>query len=476
MCLVVAALALLASAASAAPAPVNQPSRLDPRWQERTRALLKEVIEIPSVAYRGQVPKVAEALARPLREAGIPEQDIHYLPYEGRPGDRTVALLVHWRALKPAKKPMLVIGHMDVVEAKREEWKFDPFVLREEGGYFYGRGTYDMKNALVAQVLAVAKLKQAGFMPNRDIILFFTGDEETAQNGALKGTTEWRSRLDAEFALNGDSAGGGYDATGRPLGFGLGAAEKVYQTYFLTVRNRGGHSSRPRTDNAIYELADALKRLEGHSFKPELNPTTRAYFTERQKVETGPLGVAMRRWLSDEGNREAADIVEASEVDVGQTRTSCVATMLKAGHAENALAQTATATVNCRIMPGTEPPAVQAELRRLMGSKIEIEPDPSFTGRSTPVFPLRTDVVSAFATAVRANHGPNAAVVPLMNTWASDSSFFRAAGIPTYDADGSWAILPEDDRTHGLDERIPVRAMYDDVLHWEMMLRELAGR
>lgn len=469
-------LAFAATTAAAQTNPVTVPSRLEPAWQAKTRDFFEKAIEIPTVIGRGQMPKMAALVADQLRAGGFADGDIQILPYEGLPGDDTAALIFRWRAEQPAKKPMMIIGHLDVVEAKREDWSFDPFEFREEDGYFYGRGTADMKNGIVATTTALIKLKQAGFKPRRDIILFFTGDEETKQNGALFGTTKWRQQLDAEFALNADGASGAFDRNGRILGFGLGAAEKVYQTYFFTVRNRGGHSSRPRPDNAIYQLADAIKKVQAHRFTPQLNPTTRAYFTERQKDEKGPLGDAMRRWLANEQDGEAADIIEASETEVGLTRTRCVATMLEAGHADNALPQSATATINCRMMPGTQPPAIQAELQRVVGPNVEIKPDPSFIGQPTPVLPLRDDVTQAFTRAVRAIHGPQAKIIPQMSTGTSDSSFFRAIGIPTYDVDGSWGISPDDERAHGLDERTPVRALYDDVLHWEMMVRDLAGR
>jgi acetylornithine deacetylase/succinyl-diaminopimelate desuccinylase-like protein len=244
-------LAFAATAATAAADPRTLPTKLEPAWQAKTRAMLKQLIEIPSVKGRNQAPKVAEAVAAELRAAGIPAADIRIIPYEGLPGDQTAALTARWRAPHASRKPLLLIGHMDVVEAKREDWKYDPFQLREEGGYFYGRGTWDMKGPIVAMTMAVAKLRQAGFKPDRDIILFFSGDEETMQNGAAFATTRWRDLVDAEFGLGGDGGHGYYDRSGRSLGFGLGAAEKVYQTYFFTTHNPGGHSGKPRPDNAI---------------------------------------------------------------------------------------------------------------------------------------------------------------------------------------------------------------------------------
>ncbi len=473
---IAACLVALAAPAMALPNPVAVPTQLDKSWQQRTRDLFQRTIEIPTVKGRGEVPRMAQLLANQFKAAGIAPADIKILPYEALPGDKTAALIVRWRAARPAKKPILVLGHMDVVEAKRADWKEDPFKFIEKDGYFYGRGTADMKNGIVATTMALLKLKAAGFQPTRDIILFFSGDEETGGVGATKGAGEWRGLTDAEFGLNADGGNGAYDRNFRPLGFTLTMAEKTFQTYFLTAHNRGGHSSRPRPDNAIYDLADALKALQNHRFTPMLNEATRAYFAARQMSEKGPLGDAMRRWLANPGDGAAADLIEANELEVGRTRTRCVATMLQAGHADNALPQSATATVNCRIMPGVEPKEVQAELQQLAGSKIHIAPDPSFLGTPTPASPLRPDIVSAVTKAVEHFHGPGMVIIPSMAVGASDGAFFRAKGIPVYDVDGGWGIVPDDERMHGLDERLPVRAMYDDVLHWEMLLRDLAGK
>ena len=469
-------LGLAASAASAATDPRTVPTQLPPAWQAKTRAVFKQAIEIPSVHHRGEVPKVAKLLADQFRAAGIPDADIHVMPYEGLPGDKTEALIVRWRSPHATKKPMLILGHMDVVEAKREDWKFDPFVFREEGGYFYGRGTADMKNGDVATTMAAVKLMSEGFKPDRDIIFFYSGDEETQGAGATLASTKWRNLTDAEFGLNADGGCASYDEKFRPMGCGISIAEKTFQTYFLTTHNPGGHSSKPRPDNAIYDLADALEKLRVHRFEPMLNPANRGYFEERAKEEgDSALGRAMRAWLANPNDGAAADIVEASPLDVGLTRTRCVATMLKGGHADNALPQSATATVNCRIMPGVQPKAVQAELQRMAGPKVEVTPDPSFIGVPTPATPLRPEVLAAVTKAIQHFHGPQMHVFPMMAAGASDGSFFRAQGIPVYDMDGSWGIAPLDDRMHGLDERTPVRSMYDDVVYWTMIIKSLAG-
>jgi acetylornithine deacetylase/succinyl-diaminopimelate desuccinylase-like protein len=317
------------------------------------------------------------------------------------------------------------------------------------------------------------RLRAEGFRPTRDLIVFFSGDEETEGKGAALGATEWRKWTEAEFALNSDGGGGAFTADGRPLGFGIDTAEKTYQTFTFSARNRGGHSSRPRPDNAIYDLAAALKRLEAHRFAPMLNETTRAYFTERAKMERGPLGEAMSRWIADPGDGAAADAIEASELEVGKTRTRCVATRLVGGHADNALPQLAQATINCRIMPGVDPATVEAELRQLAGPQIEVKvSDP---GTPTPPSPLREDVMRAYRSAVNKRH-PEVPVIPNMLTGATDGLYFRAAGIPVYGVDGSWGISPDDERAHGRDERLPVKALYDDVGHWVDMLKALAGK
>jgi len=466
---------LVLFAATAAANPVAQPSKLSPEWQAKTRAMFETAIEIPTVAGRGQMDEMAEFLAGELRAAGIPAEDIQIMPHEGIPGDQTVSLIARWRADKPTKKPIIILAHMDVVEAKRSDWKQDPFEFIERDGYFYGRGTSDDKQGVIATTAALLKLKAQGFKPSRDIILFFTGDEETAMNGARLGATEWLKDVGAEFALNADAGGGAYTADGKPLGFGLQTAEKIFQSYHFTVRNRGGHSSRPRPDNAIYDLAAALKKLESHRFQPMLNETTRAYFTERAKQEgESALGKAMRAWLANPDDGAAADAVEASPLEVGTTRTRCVATMLDGGHAENALPQMAQATVNCRIMPGLDPKTVEAELERIAGPGVDVTPFPN-QGRLSPVSPLRPDVANAYTRAVQALHGKGMQVIPQMSTGATDGSWFRANGVPVYGVEGSWGISPDDERAHGLDERLPVRAMYDDVAHWEMILTDLAG-
>lgn len=453
----------------ALPAIAHATPQSDP-WHAKARALLEHAVNVPTVAGRGRVPELAAYLADQYRAAGIPDADIKVIPYE-----KTAALVVRWRAPgTPAAKPIMVMAHMDVVEARREDWSAtDPFVFKEQGGYYYGRGTSDIKQGVAATTTAILKLKATGFVPKRDIIVFYTGDEETDGIGAELGATKWRDLLDVEYGLNADGGGGGFAPDGRALGFTLQTAEKTFADYTLTVRNRGGHSSKPRTDNAIYELANALQRLQTHRFEPVMNETTRAYFAGREKTESGPLGKAMRAWLRNPVDGSAADAIEFDEGEVGMTRTTCVATLLSGGHADNALPQTATATVNCRIMPGVSPDAVKLELEKIVADKgvVVARADKNAALLASP---LRADIVEAFTGAVHLHH-PTSPVFPEMSTGASDARPFRVNGIPVYGVDGSWGIVPTDLRAHGRDERLPVKALDDDVDHWVYLLGRLAG-
>ncbi|MEO7178485.1 MAG: M20/M25/M40 family metallo-hydrolase [Allosphingosinicella sp.] len=464
----VLALGLLSTTALAAdPAP--------DKWDAKAREIFAHAIEIPTVMGRGKVPELAQYLADQYKAGGWAEGDIHVIPYEGAPGDKTAAFIARWPAAKPSgKKPILLMAHMDVVEAKRDDWSIEPFTLTEKEGYFYGRGTSDIKQGITSVTTALLRLRAEGFKPKRDIVVLFTGDEETQGNGARLAATEWRKWTEAEFALNSDGGGGGFAKDKRALGFAMQTAEKTFSMYTFTVRNRGGHSSKPRPDNAIYKLAHAIERLEAYRFTPMLNETTKAYFGVREKGEKGPLGDAMRAWLANPDDGKAADFIEADEGEVGLTRTRCVATRLEGGHADNALPQLARATINCRIMPGTEPAAVRDELERLV-SDPEVKVERTDNQAMSLASPLRPDVLAAYTAAVHARH-PAAPIMPEMSTGASDARPFRVAGTPVYGVDGSWGIVPDDLRAHGRDERLPVKALYDDVDHWTDMLKALAGK
>ena len=469
------AFAALASTAAGAAAP-----SLSPAQRAATHAMFEHIINTPTVIGRHNVPAMAQYLADQFKAAGFPAADVHVIPYHTGSAttgdDDTAALIVRWRAAAPTtKKPILLMGHMDVVEAKLEDSSTDPFHMTERDGYYYGRGTIDMKDGITAITQSMINLKASGFRPKRDIVVLFTGDEETNGIGAKNGAGEWLDLLGhPEFGLNADGGGGGFNPDGSPAGFSMQTAEKTFASYTFTVRNRGGHSSKPRKDNAIYSLAHALDKLEAYRFTPALNETTRAYFTARAKMDKGPLGEAMRRWLANPGDGEAADFIEASESEVGLTRTRCVPTRLFGGHADNALPQLATAMINCRIFPGEDPNAVKTELEHIVG-----DPTVAVTRNDDYVAslasPLRPDVTSAYTNAVQALH-PGMPVFPEMSTGASDARPFRVAGIPVYGTNGAWVQVPTDFRAHGKDERIPIQSLYDNVVHWQLMLKDLAGK
>jgi len=327
--------------------------QLTPAQHDAAHAMFEHIIDTPTVIGRHQTPAMAQYVADQFKAAGFPEADIHVLPYHTSSAttgeDDTAALIVRWRAAgAPTAKPIMLMGHMDVVEAKAEDWAgTDPFKMVEKDGYYYGRGTIDMKDGITAITQAMINLRKAGFKPKRDIVVLFTGDEETNGIGARNGAGQWIDLLGhPEFGLNADGGGISFNTDKSPAGATMQTAEKTFAGYTLTVRNRGGHSSKPRKDNAIYSLAHALDKIEAYRFAPMLNETTRAYFEGRQKLEKNPLGDAMRRWLANPNDGDAADFIEASESEVGLTRTRCVPTRLFAGHADNALPQLATAMIN----------------------------------------------------------------------------------------------------------------------------------
>jgi acetylornithine deacetylase/succinyl-diaminopimelate desuccinylase-like protein len=362
---------------------------------------------------------------------------------------------------------------MDVVEAKREDWERDPFTLVEENGYFYGRGVYDNKSGLVTLTATLLRLKREGFVPARDLVFVYTGDEETTGATARMLLDRHRDWLGVEFALNTDGGGGSLsEESGRATIYAMQTAEKSYASYTLTATNPGGHSSLPRRDNAVYDLVDALARLRTHQFPVMWNDTTVAAFRVAAATQEGALGQAMRRFAARPGDRRAAETISANPSYVGQVRTTCVPTLLEGGHADNALPQRAVATVNCRIFPGVTIPEIQAQLQSVVGSSATVAPLAQYW--SSDPSPLRPDVVEAVTAAVHANH-PGIPVVPAMSAGATDGVFFRAAGVPTYGV-GEMFIKDSDDFSHGLNERVPVESFYDGLTHYRVLLQTLVGR
>ena len=434
--------------------------------ETRAREIFSKLIAYKTSVGFGQVPAMAGYLAQQFRDAGFPDADIHILPL-----GETASMVVRYRGDGTGGKPILLMAHMDVVTAKPEDWKRDPFTLIEENGYFYGRGTYDVKDGVATLAATFLRLKAEGFVPTRDLVIVFTGDEETEMLTTRDLVNKHRALVDAEFALNSDGGGGTLDEDGRPLIYGVQAAEKTFASFDLTVRNPGGHSSLPRPDNAIYELADALKRVQAYRFPVMSNEITRAAFKAAGAATPGALGEAMRRFAADPTDPAAAETLAAAPTEVGRTRTTCVATLLRGGHADNALPQSATATVNCRIFPGVAVEAVRQTLQDVAGKGVEVTVLDAPTA-SNPS-PLRADVMAAVAKAVHARH-PGVPLVPVQESGATDGLYFRAAGIPTYGVGGMF-IKNSDAFAHGLDERVPVQGFYDGLEHWYVLLKTLAG-
>ena len=362
----------------------------------QAREIFAHIVGIESSIGKGKVPLVAKYLADRFKAGGFADADIHILPL-----GETASLVVRYRGNGSGAKPIALMAHMDVVTAKRSDWQRDPYTLTEENGFFYGRGTSDVKQEVALLTATFLRLKAEGFVPTRDLIIAFSGDEETAQATARDLVTAHRDLVDAEFALNGDGGGGVLaEGTAKPLIFYVQGAEKSSGEFLVTTHNPGGHSSQPRSDNAIYELADALKALQHYEFPVQWNEWTLGDFKAASQVTPGPLGAAMARFAADPGNAAAAAEISKNPAFVGRVRTTCVATMLNGGHAENALPQSATATINCRIFPGTSAAEVQKTLQGLVGPKVDVRQ--GYDALVSNASPMRADVMDAVAKAVAA--------------------------------------------------------------------------
>ncbi|WP_298021621.1 M20/M25/M40 family metallo-hydrolase [uncultured Parasphingopyxis sp.] len=430
------------------------------------RALLEQVVEIPTVAGRGEMPRLVELLRGELGEAGFDE-------FHVQPHDETQTLIARRNADRPSgEDAILLMAHMDVVDANPADWQNPPFEFREEEGYYLGRGIADNKSGLVGMILALQRIEAAGVPLDRDIVVLFTGDEETAQEGARLAASEWRDLLgDVDMALNSDGGGGTVFRNGEVEAFYMQVAEKTYADFTFRATNRGGHSSAPRPDNAIYQLAGALKNLEEHRFPQQLNDATRAAFTAVAENDGGGFGQIIQAWLADPENDELADQVEA--MGPGQTRTRCVATQLSGGHAPNALPQSAEANVNCRIFPGTSIEEIRQTLQDIAGQFIEVEiVDGNSPGSDAT--PVDEELVAAYRRAI-GTHFADAPIVPFMSAGATDGLFIRNAGIRTYGVGGLWSVVGVPTGAHGLDERVLADGFHGSVDIWEALLRDVAG-
>lgn len=434
--------------------------------RELARAIYKEMIEIKSGYTTGSTTPVAQAAARRLRAAGFPERDI----FVGGAAPNKANLVVRYRGTGRLR-PILLLAHTDVVEAKREDWSMDPFVLNEQDGYFYGRGVGDDKAQAALWIANLIRYKREGFKPDRDIIVALTADEE---GGGPYNGVEWllknkRELIDAEFSLN--EGGWGESEKSTRLSNDVQVSEKYVVNYRFEVHNKGGHSSLPVADNAIYHLAGALDRLSRFAFPLKTNEVTRAYFRAMSEIEKGPVSAD----LAAVANGDAAAMARVAEASTGWNatlRTTCVATELAGGHARNALPQLAAATVNCRVLPEDNVDYVTQTLQRVVADtamKVIVDGSP----RGAPPSPMRDDLMSAVST-VTTELWPGVKAVPMMVMGATDGARLRAAGIPTYGVQGLFYDR-DDIRFHGQDERLKVRSFYEGQTFLYELVKRLAS-
>ena len=427
---------------------------------DQARQIFEKIITYRTSHGQGQVPAMVSYLETVLRDGGVSADNIAKLP-----NGETVGVLVRIPGSDPNAKPILFSAHMDVVDARPEDWKRDPYKLIEENGYFYGRGTLDNKAGVVALMSTILRLQKAKAKPRRTLVFAFVGDEETAldePNGTTRQIAAHPWVKGAEYAINTDAGGGLLAPDGRPIIYLVQGAEKTYATFELTATNRGGHSSRPRADNAIYDLARAVTRVGEYRFPVMSNALTRAYLGAVGRVTPGPAGAALREFAANPQDAAAADAIAGNAEFVGTTRTTCVATMLNAGHAENALPQKATATVNCRIFPGVGVDDVRKQLVTVVADpKIEVK----LLGAPvvSPVSELRPDIERAIARSIQKRQ-PGVPLSPYLESGGTDGMIYRTVGIPTWASSGVF-IKPDEMYAHGLDERIPVESFYDGIEH-----------
>ena len=442
----------LAHGAETPPAPAMRPD------QTAFRELYKELVETNTTLSSGNCTLAAERMANRLKAAGFAEADLHPFTADGHPKEGGLVAVLH--GTDPKARPMLLLAHIDVVEAKREDWVRDPFTLIEEGGYFYARGASDDKAQAAVWVDTLVRFKTSGFKPRRDVKLALTCGEETASafNGAGYLATHERALIDAAFALN-EGAGGRLDAEGKPVVFNVQAGEKFPQDYRLEVTNPGGHSSRPTKDNAIYHLAGGLTRISQYEFPYASTDASRTYFARMGAITPGPMGAAMIAFSKDPTDTQAATTLSQDPGLNGMVHTTCVATMLEAGHATNALPQRARANVNCRIFPGTSAEEVRATLQKLVDDpKITVTTLGARSEVSKTPPPLTPEIMKPIET-VAAKMWPGVPIIPILQPGGTDGAFLTPVGIPTYGVSGLFGD-PDGNGVHGLNERIRTASLY----------------
>lgn len=439
----------------AAPAMAEEPM---PRADQLAfRDLYKELVETNTTLSSGSCTSAAERMAARLKAAGMPDGQLTLFAVPEHP--REGGLVAVYPGTSRSAKPILLVAHIDVVEAKREDWERDPFTLIEEGGYFYGRGTLDDKAQAAVWVDALIRFQKDGYKPKRTVKLALTCGEET--NGAFNGV-EWlaankRSLIDAEFALN-EGGGGDSDGKGKVIGQSVQVGEKTFANFRLETRNPGGHSSVPVRDNAIYQLSRALTKIDEHEFPVEMTDVTRRFFAEAGAARADETGNAMAALARNPNDKAAEAIVNKDRFLHGNIRTTCVATLLDGGHAPNALPQRAGANINCRIFPGHSIESIRDELARVIG-------DPGVTitqlppkRPAPPAPPLDPKIIGPMEKLV-AKYWPGLKVIPSMANGYTDATFLGAVGIPTYGIPGIWGD-PDGNGVHGLNERVEVKAVY----------------
>lgn len=443
-------------------APISATQTLAPH-QQLAREVYRQLIEINTTHSAGSTTAAAEAMAARFRAAGFPAADI----FVGGPQPAKGNLVVRYRGRGASgRKPILLMAHLDVVEAKKEDWSpdLDPFRFIEKDGYYYGRGTSDDKAMAAIFVANLLRMKQQSLVPERDIVLALTADEEGGDhNGVVWLLANHRALVDAEYGIN--EGGGGQSKGGRRIANRVQASEKIYVDFTLEATNKGGHSSQPQPENAIYELADALGKIGRFAFPVRPNEVTRAYFEKMAGIEQGQLAADFKAIARPAPDSAAVARLSAVPLYNAMLRTTCVATTVTAGHAPNALPQRAVANVNCRVLPGEDPQAVQQTLARVVdNARITITPVEA--AKPSPPSPLTPEIMQAI-TRITEEMWPGVPVIPFMSTGATDGLYFRQAGIPIYGVSGLFGDM-DDVRAHGRDERMGVKEFFEgqEFLWW----------
>lgn len=440
--------------------------------QQAFFGLYKELVETDTSVTTGSCTQAAAQIATRMRAAGFSDDQVIEFSVPEHPKDGGLVVILPGSSKK--LEPMLLLAHIDVVAAKREDWVREPYTLIEEGGYYYARGVADDKFMAAAFSDTMIRLKQSGKAPKRTIKLALTCGEETdtAFNGAQYLTTERRDLIDAAFALN-EGGGGRTDGKGNLMVQTIQVGEKVYQDYKLTVTNPGGHSSQPVPDNAIYRMAAALQKIGANEFPAEFNDTTRAFFAKAGALRPDDLGKAMVRLVEDLGDEEAMALVNSDKAMHSMLRTTCVATMIDGGHAVNALPQKVTANVNCRIFPGHTPAEIMAKLQEIAGDDtitFSLVRDDKPLAVTPPMDPALIGPMEKLA----AKYFPGVPVLPTMSTGATDGVYTGGAGIPTYGVPSAWGD-PDGNGVHGLNERIEIKGVYTARDYLFELVTELAN-